>query len=281
MNRLININIEHPYFGTYFFRHFSWKIDAISALCLDRYQLLLRNDLSSESSISLYYFGKNPIVAVVSKIASFLSEKSIFIDVLGPSKSFLMATEKSLDSRNTLVFSNVNSNSKDVSENKTQDGIKRLTVQELPNVRDDIVCRIILNSDALQKDLIAGIDEYSLKITSRMLPRSYYIKNLEHNQKRTLKIISRNHISFTCDEAPRVINGEEYLVFKSGNTALPLKLDEGDFLSLIEEENIDGELESIRENVLIKNLPAPSEDDLSVINIDGKVQMCFDIFVYL
>jgi hypothetical protein len=281
MNRLLTLKVEHPYYGKYFFKSFHWKLDDYSAQCLERYQLVLRSDISGESEISLYYYGKNSIVAVVSKIASFLSENSIFIDVFGPSKSFLMATDKSLKSRNTLVFSNVNSNLKDVSENKTQGGIKILTVQELPNVRDDIICRIILNSDALQRDLIAGVDGYSLKMTSRMLPRSYYIKNWENNQKRTLKIKSRNHISFIFDEMPKVINGEEYVVFKSGSMALPLKLEEGDFLSLIEEENIDGELECIRENVLIKNLPAPSEDDLSVINIDGKVQMCFDIFVYL
>jgi hypothetical protein len=279
MNCILTLTFEHPYFGKSFFRKFNWKVDALLADCLERYQLLLRRDLSSDNKISLYYFGINPIATVISKISSFFKENQMVIDVLGSSDKFLMTTDISLINKNTLVFSNKKYDSNGRLSSTDKRDVKILAVKESSDVAKDVVLRIVLNLNDLQDDLINGVYEYLVKMTSRRLPRSYYVENKNKVEARVLKIKSDNNIVFDCE--PKLIGGIEYLVFNSVNKDLPLKLEKGEALSLIAIEKVDSESGFVRERILIKNLPDPEENNLSVKSTDGKVQMCCDMFVYI
>ena len=270
---LFQIEFRHDYYSDGRFQDITVTADKDTQTLIDRYQLITRLE---NSVFSCYATNNSPPGDFLRYLSELYHNKPFIFHLNSSMRDFNIITDLPLDWSGQIILNNDNV----VKDEK--DNIELKQVLSTRMVHDDNRISVIR---LFPGEIFSGNDgnnKYLVKFVSRKTRWQYFVINRSQIKLNQPEITNENNVVFFRRDNALTPTGENALRFDSGDFVFPIRQAPVEQFDLVDSiETSSGENAQRIENVLIKGLPTPKNNQINVAAVKGEQRVYSDVYVYL
>ncbi|MFT5654873.1 MAG: hypothetical protein ACI9XU_000587 [Arenicella sp.] len=269
-NLLFSISLFHQYYDNGRFQNFSIVANEQTQNTLDRYQLIAKLE---QGVYSIYYFGNEKFSEFSASIPQIFNQQPLAFHIRTDIQQFSLISDLPLNRLGVFKYSSGN----------IENSSPRKTLL-LPSLVDGSVAMqgevgeiSIAPEDLFDSQGERVITNFDIRIDARKTQWNYYVFNPSKIKLVAPKILSRGGIVLDPPTRTTVGSDDDVLLFSSGERRFVLaETPKHSFDLLSNSESVP----SVTRR-LLKGLPSPSTNEISIKSDSGRDYACSQMYVYL
>lgn len=284
-NRLFEIRLFHQYYDNGVMQNIRLKPDRATQAFVDRYRLIARQ---APGTYTLHYFGSSTASAFTQSLNQLLNGRPLIFDLLNNDNGFSVFTDLPVNWCGQLEYSSRDTEPQtDASQAPKDPQAIELAAQLRP--RNAAITSVIGQVAIYPQDLLTDTGEmrrplFTIKMKARLTHWHYYVFNRSQIKLTNPVVNNAQGIEFEPPESVTVANGEQALLFSSGERTFALSETVKSPFNLINFiANFPDQPQQARSNTkkLIAGLPIPKTDTLMIEMRNGHQYVYSPMYVYL
>lgn len=282
-NRLMQIHLFHQYYNNGVMQNMRLKPDQATQTFLDRYRLIARQ---TQGVYELYYFGSSSAVDFTQSLSRLLDDCPLVFNMLSSNDSFAIITDLPVNWCGQLQYSSQN-----VEPQQEQSSERAQTLELAMQLKPrTIASASVMGQIAIYpQDLLTGEGSmrhplFTIRMKARLTHWHYYVVNRSQLKLTSLVVNNAQGIEFESPEPVTLKNGEQGLLFSSGERTFALCETVKAPFNLVNFMPVDADQSRRPKSSakqLIVGLPIPKTDVLTIEMHDGHQYVYSPMYVYL
>lgn len=278
-NRLMQIRLFHQYYDNGVLQNMQLQPDHATQIFLDRYRLTARQ---TQGVYELYYFGSSAVGAFTQSLSRLLDERPLVFNLLSNDDNFAIITDLPVNWRGQLHYS-----SQHIEPPIEQDQPVELLMQLI--LRTIVSASVIGQIAVYPQDLLSDDGNprrplFTIRMKARSTHWHYYVVNRSQLKLTNLAVNNAQGIEFEAPEPVMLRNGEQALLFRSGERSFALSETVKAPFNLVNFMPVESDQPRYSRSSakqLITGLPIPKTDVLTIEMHDGHQYVYSPMYVYL
>jgi len=288
-NLLMQIYLFHQYYDDGVMHYMRLQPDHETQTFFDRYRLSARQ---SQGVYALHYFGPGTPQSFAQSLNHLLDDRPLVFNLISSNDNFAIITDLPVNWCGQLQYSSKNvaskpepSKSQQQSSGQTQ--VIELVMQLQPRTiaLSSVVGQIVIfPQDLLTDQRKMHQPSFAIKMKARLTHWHYYVVNRSQLKPARLEISNAQGIVFEVPKQVTLTNGEQALLFSSGEHCFALSETVKapfNLVSLMPDDPEQALHPGSNVKQLITGLPIPKTDLLSIEMHDGHQYVYSPMYVYL
>ncbi|MGZ5051482.1 MAG: hypothetical protein ACXWF8_13305 [Methylobacter sp.] len=284
-NRLFEIRLFHQYYDDGVMQNIRLQPDHATQAFLDRYRLIARQ---TPGIYALHYFGSSTASTFTQALNQLLNGRPLVFNLLNNDNGFAVFTDLPIDWCGQLEYSSQNTEP-DASETPDRNTSQTIKLATQLRPRNAASTSVIGQVAIYPQDLLTDTGEmrrpmFAIKMKARLTHWRYYVFNRSQIKLTHPVINNAQGIEFEPPEPVTLENGEQALLFSSGERTFALSETIKSPFNLINFiTNFPDQPQQARSNAkkLIAGLPIPKTDTLMIEMRNGHQYVYSPMYVYL
>ena len=283
-NRLFEIHLFHQYYDDGVMQNMRLRPDRATQAFLDRYRLIARQ---AQGIYALHYFGSSSALDFTQSLSRLLDGCPLIFDLLISNDSFAVITDLPVNWCGQLQYSSRNVEPQQQEQSTEQTQPIELTMQLAPRT---ITSASVVGQVAIYpQDLLTGEGNmrqplFTVRMKARHTHWHYYVFNRSQLKLTRLAVNNAQGIEFESPEPVTLGNGEQALLFSSGERTFALRetvktpFNLVNFMPVVADQSRHSRSSAKQ---LIVGLPIPKTDTLMIEMRGGHQYVYSPMYVYL
>lgn len=282
-NRLMQINLFHQYYDDGVMHNMRLQPDQNTQNFFDRYRLTARQ---TQGVYELFYFGSSTAAAFTQSLSSLLDERPLVFNLVSSDDFFAIITDLPVSWCGQLQYSSDNvAPQSEPSTDPAQPVELSVKLQARTIAQSSVVGQIaIYPQDLLTGDSNMRQPVFAVRMKARSTHWHYYVFNRSQLKVTELAVNNAQGVEFEAPEPVTFENGEQALLFSSGERRFALSESVKTPFNLVNFMPVESDQpRHPRSNAkqLIVGLPIPKTDALAIEMHDGHQYVYSPMYVYL
>jgi hypothetical protein len=267
-NQIFDVEVTHSYFEGGICKCLQFTPGTTTSQLFRRFDFKMRENISG---FDLYCNSQNTIAGLLNYISSITGVSCFDFNIATNASSFYYFTDLPTDSINSLLYDS----------HSAQNKLANNTIQLAPESAED-ANTVYLGSltihfdDIIKLSTIKGI-HFKISYQARATQWQYYIINSSSMQLLNPQIAGKSPIDFTGPEDVVLDNGQQAMLFSSGDKLIPLSILADNKFDLVSKSAANGN-KSAASKIIFKGLPIP--DPMRTSNGTGN-KVSSKMYVYI
>jgi len=267
-NQMFDLEVVHSYFEGGVCKCMKFKPGTATSYLFRRFDFKMRENING---FDLYVNSQNTTAGLLNYISSTTGMNYFDFDISTTALSFYYFTDLPTDSIGRLVYDSHSVGNK--SENNTIPLIPQLT----EDANTAYVGSLTIHFDDIMKLSNAGGIHFKISYQARATQWQYYIINSSSMLLQNPQITGKSSIGFTGPKDVVLDNGQQAILFSSGDNLIPLSILADNKFDLVSKSAAKGN-NSAASKIIFKGLPIP--DPMRMSNGTGN-KVSSKMYVYI
>ena len=267
---VFQVAVTHTYFEKNICNCLHFEPGPVTKSLIKRFGLVISKQVNG---FALYANPVNTIPLLLSYIKAAMGATFFDFDIRSDDTNFSYFTELPLNWMGELVYDSHSA------ANINNAGIIQLTESLSDSAGTPYSGSLSIHFN----DILKGDTQFSIKYTARATQWQYFVVNKNAVPLNNPAVTGKSNINFNDPENVTMENGDQALLFTSGNNLIPLsrvpkyKFDLVSYTSTINNDAA----QRASPKVIVKGLPNPGARQIGIAKADNKGQVSSPMYVYI
>jgi len=274
---LFSINLFHQYYDNGRLQNVSLVADQRTKKILDRYGLIARLE---QGIYSIYYLGNQKLSEFGASLQKLIDQQALVFSIQAEAQHFTLISELPLNFLGTLTYSSSNI------DKSSSEAVLMLPVLSAANVlTQGVVAEIVIHPDDLfdlQGKRVNTL--FSIEIDARKTQWNYYLFNSNNTKLLDPQISGHDATEFASPTQQSLDGNDNVLLFSSGEHRFEMSETAKysfDLINTVKSLEADSSVSPSVTQILVKGLPTPNINDISIQSDKTQNYACSQMYVYL
>ena len=277
---LFSIKLFHQYYDNGNWQDVSLVPDQQTQTILVRYELIARLE---QGNYSIYYLGTEKLNEFGASMQALFNQQPLVFSIRADAQHFTLISDIPLNWLDWLGL--LKYSSRDIDERSADASLLVPSLAKSNALQQGEVGEISIHPADLFDPRGERVNtNFEIKIEARKTPWNYYIINVSNIKLVDPKISGRDGIEFDAPTRVSIDGNDNVLLFSSGVRRFTMSETAKhtfDLLNTVKPLEAPGITGSSASKRLVKGLPTPSTNEISILTNAGQDYACSQMYVYL